>query len=236
MKNIILPVEYEELSKEDYNIDMSISNFPVDNDKQVYTTFIFIRNMSLKGPFDFTGCTYYRKTEFLMLYMTGNINLYIDTIIQTWISIISYDIVDTHVESILSPEETKYFINEHQDLICELRTITISIPVCAVMEYRKITGLNVMNDIDVSDFNDVNINNFLNMTKFEEFNNLIFFINGMEPKFYTKYFNMNTSSYHRISKLPFVNIMLAMFDASGSFLDKAINIMNNNDEELVPGS
>lgn len=232
MKLITIPTDLSYIEDDELVIDMSNLNFGVDVSRQKYFSFIYIRNSGIKMKLDFSKCSYKDKEEFLMLFMTSGIEVKSDLLASTWIEIL-FNSDQTKLNSILSIEEIKTFNNDHHEYISILRQFINSLPLYSMYVYHE-EGTEPMNldEFETSDFDDISLCNFYQLTTFEDFL-LLLEDTGTEnkPMFFKKIFdNYNDSFYMSsiISNLPylqFLDLLLGSKEGQNDFIEILNNIL-----------
>lgn len=121
-----LPYSTEDMSRiydEGAIVDMSDIHFPtVEEDKNIRTSFIFLRNTNFNNiELDFSSCSYEDKSNFLKEYLTCDIVFYNELLNSSWLNILFTGInLDVKYNNILNIEETQQFIKDNQDLVEEV--------------------------------------------------------------------------------------------------------------------
>lgn len=227
-----LPIPVDIISNQnDFIIDMSKPNFPSRPELQVNSSIIFIRNTNLKAKLDFSGCSYETKAEYLLIYMTKHYRLSILELTTTWVKIIGMKYGDVDCMSILTDEEIERFINENAKLVDELRSISASIPLCAIVYYYKTNHIELDDEIEKSDYCGINGWNFFNLLDISNFINLVQIMDDIPPKFYTHYFVMDNVLMNKIyERFPYLALLEAVFNPeAGDKLISAIDEMINHE-------
>lgn len=231
MKGLSLPIKLSELDsidRESSFVDMSKLNFPCDQSKQIRSSFIFIRNTNIDLNLVFDNCAYEMKSSYLMFYLKGNINVDIPIMITTWIEILLfYDNGNDNnivLPCILDKDEILLFIRENNDFVKELNRFISSIPICTIefyLTYSKIETDISMSEFQTSDWDELNMDNFMHMLDYDDFILLISPKDGLMPVKYNNYFSQSNNMYigQLISKLPFLNIINIMA-SPGSVIEK----------------
>lgn len=140
-----LPYSMEDMSKvyeEGAIVDMNNINFPVvDLDRQIRTSFIYLRNTSFNNvTLDFSTCSYENKAKFLIEYLTCNIVFYNDLLNTSWLYILfNKNSLVNKYNSILTEQETARFINENKEFIEELETFINSLSLYLISLNRLFT-------------------------------------------------------------------------------------------------
>lgn len=242
MKYYSLPIDLnviDSINKEEAVIDMSDLKFPCDESKQVRSSFIFIRNTDLDMNFDFEKCSYEMKEEYLLFYFKGNINVNIPVLSTTWLEILFHEYTGgITLQSILNNEEIEKFINRNGNYVNEIHRFIVSIPISAInfyLGYNMVESDISMDEFPQSDFDELNLDNFIHLVDYSDFMLLITPRPGIEPTFYTKYFNRGENDPYKqilISKLPFLNMINMMINPKESvndtFVNKTDELLANN--------
>lgn len=198
-------------------VDMNNVNFPnVPEDNQINVSFIFLRNTDYPVEYDFSECSYEKKTIYLLNYITSAVEYKIDVLIQTWLAACCYSLgIILEDKGIFDESELKHFVEDNISFIGEIIQFLISLPLYAITRYeydnKKII---IDDDLVVSDttiFNE-NINYFL-------YNNAINIIMSIEtifkPIFYTNYFtDTNNKLFTALQELPYTAMLVAMTEKS----------------------
>lgn len=228
MSKYSLPLNNDDLEKDNgdevLTIDMSSLNFNVDADKQKRTSFIYLRNAGIKANFDFSGCSYEDKEEFLLLYLQEEIDVPIDILANTWIEILSAkDGGGVVLPSILTADEIQTFNNRNAEFIAEINQLINSLPIYSMLCSPLNGQVFNTDDFEKTDYHKIKITNFAKLARYDAF---IFLIDGTTPqKFYTKIFIKDD---YRISqmmdRLPYLNMLTALFAPQEVQKDIANNI------------
>lgn len=189
-----LPYAMEDMSKvyeEGAIVDMNNINFPVvDIDRQIRTSFIYLRNTSFNNvTLDFSKCSYESKAKFLIEYLTCDIVFYNDLLKTSWLNILfNKNFLVNKYNSILTEQETIRFINENKEFIEELETFINSLSLYLI-SLNKLFTLD-FKDIEQSSF-------FLNSNTYSliEDSNIGMLISNLKhtPKFYSKIFTLENN-------------------------------------------
>ena len=97
-------------------------------------SFVYLRNINIPNiiEFDFSLCSFKIKSEYLVMYITGDANVNMRILNQTWIKILSFGYTDISIDSILNDDEINQFIVENNELVYELRRFMVSMPLCSM--------------------------------------------------------------------------------------------------------
>lgn len=231
MKYYSLPLNLNNIdeSEKDAVIDMSQLCFKCNKDKLKRSSFLFIRNTGIKMPISFEKCTLDDKEEFLLNYMFGDISVEIPALDSTWLrvllSIAEPDGKYNYLESILSDEEIDIFCQEYGKDIAEVIQFIISIPICAInyfLTYDKIKTDITMDEFVSTDYNRINIFNFIKMIYHDEFLLLVKEYEGIGPMFFKSYFNEENKfiMHEFLEGLPFLNMLNLMINPNAEEVQK----------------
>lgn len=240
-----LPIDFSKLPlEEDDIIDMSMPNFPVDDNNQNKAALLFIRNTGIKSKFDFSKCNFESKSEFLNLYLKGTMmNINVPELTETWISILTCGYFDINIKSILTDDEIIKFKENNKSFIFELHRFLISIPLCAMSLLNMKTGnFDIkldMRDFEKSDFKEFNYHAFSHLFDYKEIIMLSQVIENITPVFYEYYFDFNNqdlSSFINklINKYPYLSILNIMTNGDeikNMFISGISDMLNPNKEE-----
>lgn len=241
MKRITIPTDLSSVEEnEELTIDMSELNFDVDNSKKKFFSFIYIRNSGIKMKLDFSKCSYKDKEEFLILFMTSGIEVKSDILASTWLEILfnSYQVT---LDSILTTDEIRKFNIDHSEYISLIRQFINSIPLYAMYVFHE-EGKEPMNldEFDRSDFNEISLCNFYQLTAFADFILLLEDVNtDNKAVFYEKIFDNPDDCFYLsiiINNLPYLRFLDLLFetpDAQEAFIEVLNNVMKK--EEINNG-
>lgn len=222
-----LPIPVELISDHnDFIVDMSKPNFPTKPELQINSSIIFIRNTTLRAKLDFSKCSYKDKAEYLLTYMTKHYRLSVKELTTTWVKIIGMKYGEIDCESILTNDEIAMFVADHSELVNEMRTISASIPLCAIRHYCGKNQINIdESDVETSDYCGVNGWNFFNMLDVDNFINLVQIMDDVTPKYYTHYFVMDNMLMNKIyQRFPYLALLdIFMNPEAGDMLINAIS-------------
>lgn len=212
------------------SIDMSQLKFDVPDDKQKRAAFIFLRNADIKAELDFSDCSYNDKEEFLLMYLTEDIDVDSDILTTTWIEILSArDGGRIALPSILDADQIQIFIKKNNDFIAEIYQLINSLPIYSLYCSDQNGGIFNTDDFKKTDYNRIKMTNFHKLADNSLF--ILFFDDSTEPLFYEKIFiKGDYYMYKLMSKLPFTG-MLSMFSVAPEIQDEFVNRVN---ELLTP--
>ncbi|MCM1215368.1 MAG: hypothetical protein NC548_12720 [Lachnospiraceae bacterium] len=244
MKCYSLPIRLNEIdgiTPENSIILMNELNFPCSPDKQKRSAFLFLRNTNIHASLSFDGCSYAGKCEYMMSYYTDDICVQIPELDLEWLLILLRRANGHQPCKIFTDEEGDRFIKEHKDFIDEVLRLIISLPLCSI-QYFLADKENVDTDISIdsfpkSDWDKLNMNNFIHLLDHEEILWLINPVDDLKPTFYSKYFFTEGNPYIQkmVAGLPFLALLNAMMynagDAEfaeqlGKILDKEVTENN----------
>lgn len=218
MNKYYLPIDFNKLPIDSSSvIDMADLRFGDISDNPKRSAMIFIRNMNISNSLSFDSCSYKDKEEYLLKYILDDISIHNIEFIATWISILSsskgLDFFDER--SFLSKEEINTFIKDHEELISDIIYLILSIPICAMYSFSSINNIDLgLDQIELTDWNEINIYNFINITSHPNFILLIDTDGKVKPMIYTKYFNKSRKDVvdSLNSNFPYFNMLQLMFN------------------------
>lgn len=224
-----LPIEIGEFTvlPKDAEIDMSVLNFPTSKELQKKSSFIFIRNTEISAKFNFSGCSFEDKSEFLILFLKTNIRVRIHELIKTWIKIIAWGYTSVPVESILSDDEIDRFCRENERFVAEIRKLTASIPVVSMMHFSKGSGIQFGDDLPIDTFDEISMSNYFQLTDYETFREIVNMLDGVEAAYFPAYFGEDKSNFFDlIKRFPYLGILNILTSDDKSVLDDFIARVN----------
>lgn len=217
-KIITIPDGIKELqNSEELTIDMSDLRFDCPPDKQKFYSFIFIRNSGIDLPLNFEKCSYSDKEEFLIMFLTVNININCPIMASTWIEILSSTEGDIYLPSILTKEEIKLFIERNLSFVNNIHQFINSLPLCAIYKFCSRTNNSMgFDEFKATNYAEIKLVNFHQLTEYDSFILLLNHnpINEHKPVFYTEIFTNPENSYDLMlimNKLPYINLLITMF-------------------------
>lgn len=230
----ILPILSSELSEPDIVLDMSKTNFPTDESKQLRGVFVFIRNTEIQAKFDFSNCDYTLKKRYLLTYMLERFDVIIPELATTWIAIVGRKYVKGLVDfSILTEEEVDKICDEESELVDNIRHIAASIPLCSIEFFCKENNIDA-GEMVISDYKVINAFNFYQMLKYKSFINIIKLIDDYDPIYYTNYFIPGSITYQAIvSQFPYLNILNFVTNTTGDEMDDVVKDMSQRLMEII---
>lgn len=250
MKRLKMPFMIPNDEKDDIMIDMSDLQFPFNDIKsKVNAALLFIRNIGISTfKYDFSDCDYQTKSLFLLEYIKKkNYHVDLKDLIKTWIKIVSFDIIDVKIKSILTNDEIKQFIEENNDIVSDLRSIIGSIPLCSI-EFYKCKNKDSKKDLSEFDISQYKESNYDEINKsflhfMMQYQCMIYIQESLEiaePIWYKQYFDETCNPMFScfITNFPFLDL-INIFDPSNesvrqnfiSNLDEYLNNNIKNDEE-----
>ena len=118
MKLISIPNDMSKFNIDDVEIDMNNLKFDAPKEKIKYYAFIFLRNIGSKFNLNFDNCSFEDKEEYLKLFLSSNIDVYIPLLSSTWIEILTSEIDNKmYLKSILTRDEIDLFIERNKEFI-----------------------------------------------------------------------------------------------------------------------
>lgn len=248
MRYLSLPIDcnISELDPNDNAIDMAQLNFPgVEKDAVPRAALLYIRNTGVTLPLTFENCSYDDKEKFLLLYMKSNISVDVPILSCTWLSILLYmRHMDSGLPNILNPDEVHTFVGNNTELIKNMLRLALSLPVEAMVyatnERNLLSELGddpfEIDEYPKSDYNEINFANFVNMTDYAIFIELIEDdMDGIKPTYFLKYFSdiSGPIEWKLHNNLPFLSILKLALDSDrkSKFIEGLGNILTNWEEE-----
>lgn len=232
MKKYTLPFDVTTYnpSEEGILIDMSKLSFDVSEEQQKRSSFIFLRNAGIEVDLDFSNCSYEDKEQFLLLYLTEDIDVNADILSTTWIEILSAkDGGGIILPSILTSDEIDRFLKNNKEFVAEIYQLINSLPVYSLYCSQH-NGVEFTTDeFKRSDSHLIKITNFSKLSKYDAF---ILLIDGAtEPLFYEKLF-IKGEYYisYMMNRMPFLNLLSALFMTP----EMQSEIANRFNEVLTP--
>lgn len=160
MKIVTLPLPSEilyadntnecELLK-DYQIDISSINYddPEMNKEKVDYSLIYLRNIDLPIPCDFSKLSYEEKEEWILKYINADLfDLFVRELAETILNVLSDQPING-IQSILSEEEILKFQQDHKELIDNIRQFIVSLEV--LLKYALLKTVN-NEEPEISDY------------------------------------------------------------------------------------
>lgn len=144
MKIVTLPLPTEVLYADntnecelfkDYQIDISSINYDdpeMDADKVNYSL-VYLRNIDLPLPCDFSKLSYKEKEEWIVKYINADLfDLSIKELNETILNLLADEPIN-NIENILNEEETNKFQIDHKDLLDSIKQFIVSLRI--VLKY-----------------------------------------------------------------------------------------------------
>lgn len=211
-----LPYKLEDMSTISENgavVDMSCPNFPgISNDKQIYTSFIFLRNTDFDVSLDFSSCTYLQKKKYLLLYMKDGIKCRYKELSDAWIEILlCASQIEFKTQSFMNHKEIAEFILDNKEYIDETLRFIASIPLYAMNRFALNGVAYNTDEFSKSENTDVS-NNIVYLFKYSVFMDIFEYASQTyEPIFYEKIFTMdNNEFFFKMLELPFMKLLLGL--------------------------
>ena len=217
--------------------------YDAPKEKIKYYKFIFLRNIGSKFDLIFDNCSFEDKEEYLKLFLTSNIDVYIPQLSSTWMEILTSEIDDhIYLDSILTRDEINLFIERNKEFINKIRRLINSLPFYAISRYGNRSEIPGMNEIDIIDDNEIKVMNLYQLTEYDSF--VLLFntedevIPERKPGYYTLFSDKDNE--HNMSRimdnLPFFNVIMTLLgpaelqkSVSNNFIDL---ITSKIDEEV----
>lgn len=236
-KLLTIPDDIDELiGSEDVSIDMSDLRFDIPDEKKKFYSFVFIRNSGIKPELNFERCSFRDKEEFLMLFLTTEIELKCPILASTWIEILNHKDGIVVLPSILTQQEIELFVDNNREFVDKCRQFINSLPIYALYSFHQPTE----EPMDFSEFkhvecDDIKLTNFYQLA---ETDNFILLLetnpeDSHKPVFYDNIFNDMEKSYDMMrimENLPYTNFLIAMFSGP----DVQVDILNRINSHLGP--
>lgn len=233
----------------DNAVDMNQLKFPgiTEGTAVRRAALLYIRNTGLQLPLAFDKCSFEEKEEFLLLYMRSNICVDIPVLVCTWLNILLYmRHIDPGLPNILTPDEMHIFVSNNSEFIKDMLRLALSLPIEAMiyLTNNHKCSLNNMGDdpfeiedYPKSEYNEINFENFVNMTNQSIFIELIEDdMDDIEPTNFVKYFTNTTGriEWKLHHNLPFISIMELALDtdaAKNKFMEGLEMMLTNQEGE-----
>lgn len=211
-----LPYKLEDMfaiSENGAVVDMSCPNFPgVSDDKQLYTSLIFLRNTDFDVSLDFSSCTYLQKKKYLLLYMKDGIKCRYKKLSDAWIEILLYaSQIEFKTQSFMNHKEITEFILDNKEYIDEILRFIASIPLYAMNRFTLNGVAYNTDEFSKSENTDIS-NNIVHLFKYNAFMDVFEYASQVyEPVFYEKIFTMdNNEFFFKMLELPFMKLLLGL--------------------------
>lgn len=202
-------------------VDMSDISFPTI--KTVYdnmkAAIIYLRNTGYKVQLDFSKMSFEQKSALLKAYLDSKVKYDIPELDDTWIKIFyACAHFDINLENaILNELELNCFIATEREYLLKWANFIISLPIYLVLR------LDVKMDTDNLETSDeeLNVVNFLNVIKHQDFDSLMIMSGGKAPTNYTKIFTLeNNELFETLARKEFNSILIGMVSGEpDKFLD-----------------
>lgn len=220
-KILTIPDDIDELiGSEDVSIDMSNLKFDIPDDKKKFYSFVFIRNSGIKPELNFDKCSFEDKEEYLLLFLTTEIELKCSILASTWIEILNHADGVVVLPSILTQEEIEKFVERNRDFVDRCRQFINSLPIYALYSFHQPTEDPMdFSEFEHTDYEDIKLTNFYQLAEVDNFI-LLLEINppdSHKPAFFDNLFNDMEKSYDMMrimENLPYTNFLIAMFSDS----------------------
>lgn len=217
----------EEIQKNGAIVDMSEIRFPGNRDESTInrTAMIFLRNTGFDNiHLDFSNCEYEFKQSFLIDYVSLDIQVQLDELIQTWLSILCryYNASeDVDVDgSIINLDEIDKFIENNINTVDLLMNFINSLPIYALNYNRLLHDDGGLSEfMQCSDTTDIgpNIYYIISSNRFVHLDSIIL---DRPPIFFTNYFKAsNLDLFQAISDHVGLGTMLAISHAKIQDID-----------------
>lgn len=230
-----LPIEKLPINEDDI-IDMSKLNFPVDKCKQLKTSFLYLRNTGIKAKYEFDGCSYKEKEEFLMLYMKNNrLTVNMPMLTTTWVRILVHGKINSELDSILTEDEIDKFYNDHNDYINEIYQFLISIPLCSMNLYRDEGSTKSkinMDEFPSTNYFEIDPYVIIYLINYKEIIILSQAIEGSDPLFYIRYFDTTWECYpgfikQLVDTFPYSSLLNVILSKNGNVINAFVDGLRN---------
>ena len=187
MLNTGLPYDLNlmnDISEQGAIVDMNNINFPgIPENLKIKTSFIFLRNTGFENiSLDFSSVNYEEKEQFLLFFLTGDIESNNQEFIDSWLSILFFfNRINNDIITILNKDEIEKFIKNNNELILKISSVINSLPVMLINRLKnKPWNFN----IQTQKFGNINIKNLAKVISTEE----VFYL----------YTNLNTEKYQPV--------------------------------------
>lgn len=245
MNLLQIPIDIDKFNiNSDDEIDMGNLHY-INIEKPLLCALICLRNTGTKLRLNFDNCSYEDKAEYLRLFLSSNIDVYLPQLSSTWIEILTYEIDSTiYMESILSKEEIEKFINENDNFINKVRRLINSLPYLALSKYINqndakldMSGVPSIYDDEIK---------LMNLYQLTEYNSFILLLDDKgKPERVGGYYHMfdeksnEYNIYRLLDGLPFFNIITALLgtnEIQSSLSNEFLNKIENNKEVIINGN
>lgn len=206
----------EEIRDHGAIVDVSNPQFPgIDNDKQLRTTLVFLRNTGFDVKLDFSACTYEEKRAYLLLYLQEKIEIKYKEFSDTWTKVILESLgFENNRPSILTKDEQALFIKENHEYISHIVTFIYSLTLFAMYRYSLNGHAYDMESFRKTEADDIG-NNICFILEAPEI--ILVYSADKEPVFFSKNFTVeNNALFDALQKLPFMSLLygFGMYDLS----------------------
>ena len=223
-----------DIEKNGATVDMSDIKYPTISEKDfIRVSYIYLRNTAYNDiDLDFSKTTYEFKKDFLLFYLFGDIEYVLKEITSTWIKILGkYIGQEFQIDSILSDDEIKQFIDEECDKLQNVMTFIMSLPLYPIIR------MNTDDEVDYSDIEETDekpINDdVIDLIKHPYFNDLYLNELDIKPKIYKKIFTENNNKLFETLMIytSFSTILVGMNDREkwSEFVDNISKCFGEND-------
>ena len=199
-------------------VDMNDIHFPnIEEDMMTKVSFIFLRNTDYPVIYDFSKCSYEKKSKYLISYLTDAVYYQFDELVQTWLAILCFSLgIVLENKGIFNEEELKCFVEEHLDFVGELLHLLISLPVYAVSRFENNGEKIDVSDIDINEcklFND----NIVHLLYNSALNIILESDTIFEPMNYIHYFTeTNDKLFDALQELPYMALLVGLTEKTPS--------------------
>lgn len=206
----------EEIRDHGAIVDVSNPQFPgIDNDRQLRTTLVFLRNTGFDVKLDFSNCTYGEKRAYLLLYLQEKIEIKYKEFSDTWTKVILESLgFESNRPSILTKEEQSLFIKENHEYISHVVTFIYSLILYAMYRYSLNNHAYNMEGFRKTEADDIS-NNICFVLESPEI--ILVYSADKKPVFFSKIFTVeNNALFDALQKLPFMSLLygFGMYDLS----------------------
>lgn len=209
--------------------DMNNINFPnIPEDKQINVAYIFLRNTDYPVTYDFSKCSFEKKSKFLNEYITTSVGYKLDELIQTWMAACCFSLgIVLEDTGIFNKDELKEFVECNLEIIGEIIKFLISLPVYALYRF-EVNGKKMdISDIPTTDVSIFNENIYLFLYH-PAINIIITSDTIFEPTFYTHYFtNENNKLFDSLQGLPYMPILYGLSEKKPEEWKEFLNVYSD---------
>ena len=198
MSSLQIPVKIEDVeSILDKEFDADFSNVAFDTiskEKQLDTAFLYFRNTGFKFKPDFTKCSDEKIAEVLKTYITTEYDVPNKYLQLLWLTLVLSKVNATIDNSILTQQQIVHIADILKDLVDELSSFIVSLPIFGLMllaKDRKYVDDGSFARSNFSEFN-TNLYNILNDEMLEDVLQALQTANiDAKAKFYNIYFQQD---------------------------------------------